>query len=570
LWPLGVVAAALLAAGVTWFVARPPAEEAVTKRFSIVLPEGDRLPFAAGTMLAVSPDGGTLAYRAARGSIRLFVRRIDQFDATMIGEASSANEAQFFSDDGKWIVYPVNNALKKVAVTGGPSETIASLTDIPRSGDWSSDGTIVLAGNTLSTVPAAGGSLTALVKAPVGRRFWYPQFVAGGRAIIYTSSAPGPDLGDIEVFDIAARTSRKLFSGVASRLLPTGHLVFIRGGSLWAVRFDEKTLQVQGSPVPVVEGIRVENGGAVQYSVGRDGTLAYIAGSSTGVSQMVWIGRDGKEEPVGVPPRGFYLLRLDPTGRRAAIEVHDGRSDIWMLPIGRQTATRVTFDTVDSIQPAWTPDGRLVFASERDKTAGLFWQAADGTGNAQRIVSHPTTIDQPSVTPDGKSIVARSEDDIVLVDFSGKGGVKKLIEGAYRDRNPMVSHNGRWIAYQSDESGLVEVYVRPFPDVGKGKWQVSEQGGSRPLWAHNGKEMFYLAYDQTLMSVTFTETGGAFVPSAPRKVVLLPQQGGGAARPFDVSLDDQRFLTMKNEANDVRAEINVVLNWFEELKKKVP
>ncbi len=234
LWPVSVAVVALLAAGVTWFVARPAVAPTPTKRFSMVLPAGDRLPLATGTMVAVSPDGQTLAYRAARDAIRLYVRRIDRFDAATVGEVG-AGEAPFFSPDSQWIAYSVNNTLKRVAITGGPSEVITALTDVPRGGDWSRDGMIVLAGATLSLVPAAGGSLTALAKAPTGRRFWYPQFVSDGRAIIYTSSASRADGGDIEVLDVASKTSRKLLQGSAARLLPTGHLVFIRGGGLWAV-----------------------------------------------------------------------------------------------------------------------------------------------------------------------------------------------------------------------------------------------------------------------------------------------------------------------------------------------
>jgi serine/threonine-protein kinase len=533
----------------------------------MVLPAGDRLPLATGTMVAVSPDGQALAYRAARDAIRLYVRRIDQFDAATVGEVG-AGEAPFFSADSQWIAYTVNNTLKRVAITGGPSEVITALTDVPRGGDWSRDGMIVLAGATLSLVPAAGGSLTALAKAPTGRRFWYPQFVSDGRAIIYTSSAPRADGGDIEVLDVASKTSRKLLQGSAARLLPTGHLVFVRGGGLWAVRFDEDSLQIQGTPVPVVEGVRVENGGAVQYSVAPDGTLLFIPGAPNTNMELVWVDRAGKEEPLGIPRRAFFSARLDPTGQRVALEVRDETADVWVLSLGRQTPTRVTFDPADDSQPAWTPDGRLVYFSNRENSAGLFSQAADGTGAAQKIVSE--NIDTPDVTPDGQSVIGRIGEDIVLVDLHGKGTARKLIEGPFRERNPVVSRNGRWIAYQSDESGIAEVYVRPFPDVGKGRWQVSEQGGSRPVWAHNGKELFYLSADQSLMSVSFAESTDAFTAMTPRKLTALPQQVGGAARAYDVSRDDQRFLIIKNETVSDRAEIRIVLNWLEELKKKVP
>jgi serine/threonine-protein kinase len=570
-WLVAVVVAALVAAGATWLLSRPSPVAPPLLRFALVLPTGDLLPFAAGTMVAVSPDGQTLAYRASRnGNIRLFVRRIDQVEATVVGDPVPG-EAPFFSPDGEWLAYYAGNALRRVSVRGGPAETIAPVTDQGRGGDWAADGTIALAGATLSTVPATGGTLTVLAKAPTGRRFWYPQIVAGGRAILYTSSFPRPDAGDIEVFDVDSKTSRKLLAGVGGRVLPTGHLVFIRSGTLWAVKFDESSLQVQGTPVPVVEGVRVEGGGAIQYNVARDGTLMYIVGANSTATQLVWIDRTGREEAVAVPPRAYFSVRLDATSSQAAMEVREQGtegSDIWVLPIGRQTPTRVTFDPADDSLPAWTPDGRLVYSSARETVLALYSQAGDGTGSAVKITPDPGGgLDQVTVTPDGRSVVARSGEDIIIASMDGKT-VRKLIESPFRDRNPDISRDGRWIAYQSDESGVVEVYVRPFPETDKGKWQVSE-GGSRPVWAHNGKELFYLGSDQTVMSVSFSVSGNAFIPSAPKPVVRLPQSPG-AHRSFDVSADDQRFLTLSGLASSERAEINVVRNWFEELKKKVP
>jgi eukaryotic-like serine/threonine-protein kinase len=577
-WPVSVVAVALAAGLLTWFVSRPSIDPVTPTRFSLVLPDSDQLPFAAGTMVGVSPDGQTLAYRASRaGNMRLFVRRIDQFEAQAIGDAPPG-EAPFFSPDGEWVAYFSNNALRKVSVRGGPPETIAPLTDNFRGGDWSPEGTIVLAGGALITLPATGGTPTTLATAPDGRRFWYPQIVAGGRAMLYTTSGPRPDAGDIEVLDVATKTSRKLLPGAAGRLLPTGHLVFIRSGTLWAVKFNESSLQLEGTPVPVVEGIRVEAGGAIQYTVGRDGTLIYIPGAPVSSSQLVWIDRAGTEAPVGVPPRAFFSVRLDSTSRLAALDVRDSGADgtdIWVLPLGRQTPTRVTFEAADDALPAWMPDGRVVFTSTRNGSAAIFAQAADGTGKAVQLAGASgaagaggNTLDQAAVSPDGKFLVARSNEDIVIASMDDKT-VRKLIESPFRERNPEISRDGHWIAYQSDESGIAEVYVRPFPDVGKGKWQVSEKGGTRPVWAHNRKELFYAGPESTLMSAAFSVTGDAFVPSTATRLARLPLTPG-AHRAFDVAADDQRFLTIKGEISNERAEIRVVQNWFEELKKRVP
>lgn len=288
-------------------------------------------------------------------------------------------------------------------------------------------------------------------------------------------------------------------------------------------------------------------------------------------TQLAWIDRDGREESLGLPPRAYFSVRLDSTSRLVALEVRDQGdegSDIWVLPLGRQTPTRVTFDPADDSLPAWTPDGRLVYSSTRDKALSLFAQPADGTGTAVELASSDGGLDQAAVSPDGKFVVARSNEDIVIAPMDGKT-VRPLIESPFRDRNPDVSRDGRWIAYQSDESGVAEVYVRPFPDTDKGKWQVSEQGGSRPVWARSGTELFYLGVDGMVMSVGFSVSGNAFVPSAPRPVVRLPQ-APGAHRAFDVSGDGRRFLTISGQTTTERAEINVVLNWPEELKKKVP
>jgi serine/threonine-protein kinase len=327
--------------------------------------------------------------------------------------------------------------------------------------------------------------------------------------------------------------------------------------------------------VPVVEGIRVEGGGAVQYNVGRDGTLMYIAGANSASSHLVWVDRAGVQVPLDAPPRTFYSVRLDPASRVVALDLRDSGdgADIWVLPLGRQTPTRVTFDAADDILPAWMPDGRLVFTSTRDGSNALFLQSSDGTGKAVKIVadadqkSAVLTLDQAAATPDGKFVVARSDEDIVMLSIQDKT-VTPLLDGPFRERNPDVSRDGRWIAYQSDESGVGEVYVRPFPDVEKGKWQVSEQG-TRPVWAHNRRELFYVGPDSVLMSVTFEVSGGAFVPSTPKRLGTVPTTPG-AHRAFDVSADDQRFLTIRGETGNERAEINVVKNWTEELKKKVP
>jgi hypothetical protein len=300
----------------------------------------------------------------------------------------------------------------------------------------------------------------------------------------------------------------------------------------------------------------------------------YISGANSTASQLVWVDRAGRQTPLPVSPRTFYSVRLDAAAQTAALDLRDSTdgADIWMLPLTRQTPTRLTFDPAEDTLPAWMPDGRIVFASNRSATQSLFAQAANGTGTAASLFpdakGSAPFVDQAAASPDGKFIVARSSEDLVILSLADKT-MRKLIESPFRERNPEVSRDGRWIAYQSDESGAVEIYVRPFPNVEAGKWPVSEGGGSRPVWAHNGKELFYLSPDSTLMSVTFGVADGVFRAAPPKRLATMPVTPG-THRAFDVDAGDERFLTIKGEASNERAEINVVQNWTEELKKKVP
>jgi eukaryotic-like serine/threonine-protein kinase len=250
----------------------PPAPS----RFTLTLPPSDQLPAATGTLVGISHDGRTLLYRARRaGTFGLYRRSLDQLDAVSIGDAN-AGETPFFSPDDQWIGFFVGGVLKKVSVAGGPSQTISTFPGVGRGASWGRDGTIVVGqrSNGLMQVPAAGGTPMLLGRKPdQGREYWYPQILPGGRAVLYTASANSPDSGQIEILRLDTGEQRSLLPGSAGRVLPTGHLVFLRGGALWAVRFDVDQLAVVGTPALVAEGVRVEVGGAVQYAVADDGTL---------------------------------------------------------------------------------------------------------------------------------------------------------------------------------------------------------------------------------------------------------------------------------------------------------
>jgi serine/threonine-protein kinase len=582
------VGAAAIIAGVVaglgaWVVAtrneRPPAPS----RFTLTLPPSDQLPAAAGTLVGISHDGRTLLYRARRsGTFGLYRRALDQFDAVAIGDAG-VSEAPFFSPDDQWVGFVVAGTLKKVPVVGGPSQTVSTFPSTVRGASWGADGTIVVGAraNGLMQVSAAGGIPTPLGRKPdQGREYWYPQILPGGRAVLFTSSVSTVDSGQIEVLRLDTGEQRTLLPGAAGRLLPTGHLVFLRGGALWAVRFDLDRLDVVGTPALVAEGVRVEVGGAVQYATSDDGTLVYVAGTGVIVptANLAWVDRSGREELVKAPARGYYAPRVSPDGTRAAIDVRDQDNDIWIWDFGRQTLTRLTFDPGNDQYPLWTADGqRVAFSSTREQTLSPFWQAADGTGVPQRLATTATPLDQSSLSPDGKRMVLRNltpgnGEDIVMLSMEGERHIEPLIHSPFRERNAEISPDGRWIAYQSNESGVDQVYVRPFPAVDSGRWQVSTNGGQKPFWARNGRELFYIANDGSLMSVPI-QAGTVFNFGNPARLFdASPYIGNGlVGRTLDVSPDGRRFLMIKSlKQEETTAQINVVLNWTEELKQKVP
>jgi serine/threonine-protein kinase len=297
---------------------------------------------------------------------------------------------------------------------------------------------------------------------------------------------------------------------------------------------------------------------------------------------LVWVDRQGREAPIKAPPRAYTYPRLSPDGARVAF--NDGM-DIWIWDVARETLTRFTFDPGMNQYPVWTPDGRrLLFRSGRSGPPNLFSQAADGTGAVERLTESPNEQAPYSVSPDGNRLVFREDvratgQDLKVLTLQGDRRAEPLVQTAFNERNAEISPDGRWLAYQSNESGQEEIYVRPFPDANSGRWQISTSGGRVPLWARSGKELFYVAPDGAVLGVRVEVAGGAsFRAGTPAKLVEGRYYTGSAAgtpgRTYDVSLDGQRFLMIKVavsiDAASVPREIVVAQNWFEELKRLVP
>ena len=294
----------------------------------------------------------------------------------------------------------------------------------------------------------------------------------------------------------------------------------------------------------------------------------------------MWVDREGRETPIPVPPRPYLLPALSPDGTRVMVFGNDQEHDLWLWDLGRTTLTRLTFTPgVDGIG-VWTPDSRrVIFVSERTGVRNLFGQAADGSGAVERLTESPNTQYPSAVSPDGRRLIFTEEapgtaDDVMMMELDGTRRVTPLVQSPFNERNGSVSPDGRWLAYEANDSGRVEVYVRSFPDVSSGHWQVSTNGGTRPIWTRSGQELVYVSPTGALMRVGVAR-GPSWAATTPTQVVkegycTIPQWWGLS---YDISADGQRFLMIKEGGADgtaAPASIIVVQHWIEELKRLVP
>jgi serine/threonine-protein kinase len=591
--PLVTVAALGVATGAAaWaWLARPvPPAAAQTRRFTITLPESDTLPAGIGALLTIAPDGRTLVYRAERGGVRqLFRRSIDQFDSTEIAGTDDA-AAPRFSPDGAWLFFEATASgrlLKRMPATGGPVQTLTTLANPTRGLSWTPDGRLLFglsaAGGSLMQLPAAGGAATALLELSEQRRAAFPFVLGDGSAVLFSILETALDPGKLHALRLDTSEQKPVLGeALAARVLPTGHLIFIRAGTLWAVPFDEERLETRGTPVPVVEGVRIEAGGAIQYDVAADGTLVYVPGAAgtSGQRTLQFAGADGKLQPVPTGRREFVSVRLSPDGTRVAAQVEmTERADVWVVDVARGTATRLTTEAGYDGSPIWSPDGRsVVFISLRGMQVTLNRRAADGTGPIEQLAAFGTLrsvlISPTTWTSDG-GLMLTVEGDVMLLPPDSKGELKPVIRTPARETQAAVSPDGRWLAYASDETGVSEVYLQRYPSLSD-RQLVSVGGGIMPVWSPDGRKVIFLqgGPPRDIMAVAIGTTGDGVVRvSTPSKIGDWRYYSTqGAPRPYDVTRDERLLVIGLPETGIPMAhrQIHVVVNWFEELKRLVP
>jgi len=599
-----VAVATLVAAAMTgiagWMLKPEPPR--TVRRFAVVLPESRFAPL--GSVLAVSPDATHLVYAAGTTSAvnnLLYLRAMDQLAATPIqGVAAGITGNPFFSPDGQWIGFWQNGRLKKVAVTGGAP---LDLCDAPAfsGASWTSDGTILFGRGPdgIWQVSAGGGQPSQRITVDAKKEIAFgPQMLPGGTAVLFTLASQEVGASNQALWDNAQIVVQSLDSGTRTivvrggadaRYVATGHIVYVRQGTLLALPFDLARNAAIGNPVSVVDGIRqattaggVSFGGstgAAQFTVSQNGLFAYVPQDTAAsvARTLVWVDRHGRETPLPVPDRAYVYPRISPDGTRVALDIRDEQQDVWTWDLSREILNRVTFDPAVDTSPLWTPDGRRIVFSRQGQ--GLFSKAADGTGAEDRLTESGSDMHMPNAfSRDGTRLIFSDQTgqgyDLKMLGLDDKRTVDLIARPIVIELNAEISPDGRWLVYQSNESGQHEIYVRPFPDVQGGRWQVSRAGGTRPLWARSGRELFYFAYSAsggTVMAVPI-ESNSGFQAGNPSKLFAGSYYAALAGRTYDVSPDGQRFLMIKAAASAVNntPRIIVVENWFEELKRLVP
>ena len=580
-WIAGAVAGGLAAGALaaTLIVTSRGDTERPVVRFAAALPAGDQPVTGFQPMTTLSPDGQTLVYRARRnGVVQLFRRAMRDLEPEPIAGTENGT-SPFFSPDGRWLGFDSDGVLKRVALDGTAPVVIC-----PAPGGvtaaWMRDDTIVFATNTnrvLQQVPASGGPIVALTTLDRERGdtlHLLPQALPDGRTILFTIVSGSNRRIAVR---LGSGETRVVAEGTHGRYLASGVLVFSREGSFWGVPFDVERLATAGTAVPFVEGIEATDGTVLHYDVSANGTMAYLpAGESdTGLQRLAWIDRLGHETPVDLEPRPYVRVSLSPDDARIALAIRErGNTDVWIADPARRTMSRLTFDPTIETMPTWSPDDRFVaFRSEREGP-GLFRRDPHGAGPIERLTSTDGPIHSPySWTPDGRTLLFalfRSFRNQAIASVTPPDRtVRVLLDGNFAQLDPQVAPGGRWLAYQSDESGRFEIYVRPYPNVEQGRWQISAGGGTSPRWTADGRELLYLD-PSGLLSVPI-EAGSTFASRQPRRLFPVKPFGGRLGGDYEISRDGRRFLfILDGPPAAVRpAHVVVVQNWVAEVSGRI-
>ncbi len=636
MWMGVAVAVGAIGAVAAWVAKPAPAQTGGVTRFVHTLDAKQRFTRAGRHDVAMSPDGSFFVF-VANG--QLFLRRMNEVDAQPIKGSEEDPLDPVVSPDGQWVAYfvpvDVGNApaagggrgrgaqggraaqggqpgadagaaaraltpatLKKIPVTGGASMVLASL-GFPFGASWQNDVIVIGQGSGgVVSVPQGGGTPRQLVTLQGDEtNAASPQLINDGGTLLFSLAKKGErtwNQGNVVVQPVAGGERRVVVQGgYDGRVLPTGHLVYVRDSTLFGARFDARRAERTGDAVPLIVGVTTAStstgAGPGQFSVSLDGRIAYLpapAQSTVVRRTLVWVDRQGREQPVPAEPREYIYPRISPSGKKVALDAQDDHRDIWIWDLEHDILSRLTLegDTTEKRGPTWASDGRsLFYTSTEGARAVLLRRAADGTGASEKLGEEATAQMMPtSVSPDGKFLVYSAQEpdyNVKAIPLSGDHTPTKLVATPKSETNGEVSPNGKWLAYESDESGRSQIYVRPFPSVDTGRWQISTAGGTRVAWSRSGRELFYVSGDDFMMAMPVSgDAAKEFTYGRPAQLFSIKpyyfgRENGRAqliGRTYDVAADG-RFFVAKEPASTVgdAQTIVVIERWLDEVKKRL-
>jgi serine/threonine-protein kinase len=560
-------------------------------RFALAMPEGEVHMASFNGRLGISRNGRLLAYNTSPAPTRLYIRSLDDLEAKLIKEATGGF-APFFSPDDRsigFIAPPLG--IRRAALSGGAPQTVCSLQPGFGGATWADDDTMYFVAETpggLLRVTSSGGQPTELLPIDAASgdfMFKFPHALPGGKAVLLTVAAASIDSFDdasIVAVSVDSRKRKVLMEGGTYPRYAAGHLLYCRNGALLAVRFDPDRLEVTGQPFTAMDGILMSrNTGQANFDVADTGDLVFVPGQAEGGARsLVWVDREGKAERVPLPTQSYLHPRLSPDGHKLAIEIEGSSHDIYVYDFATGVLSNISTDGI-SHWPVWSADGRDI--GYRSGPMGRFqlWQVpADRSRAPQQVHASGFSQSAGSYSPDGRAIAYTATGEsgppkVSIVSLQGDGTPRPLDDTKYAQGSPKFSPDGRWLAYCSNESGKPQVYVQALPGPGA-KIQVSNDGGTDPVWRRSGGELFYRNGDG--MMVVSVTTSPSFTSSRPRELWKGHYSHGmssscGPAGPtssnYDVTADGERFLMVKDDDQDsaVSRQIVVVLGWAEELRR---
>jgi Tol biopolymer transport system component len=556
---------------------RRPAVVEPTISFVVALPK-DAVEV---TSPVISPDGRTLAFVATSpGKRLLYLRSLAAVEAQPLPGTDDAR-TPFWSPDGRFIGFFSNNKLKKIEASGGPVQTLCDAQST-YGGTWNSDGVILISLDTkgINRVPAGGGTPTPILRLDEARKELaqaWPFFLPDGKHFLYQSWNGRSDDSAIFVAALDGSDRKLLLKADSSPLYAVpGYLLFARGTVLTGQSFDTRTSQLSGEPFPVAEQIGYNSSNSYSnVSVSQNGAMAFLRGDVAN-RRLVWFDRSGKQHETVGPPGEVNDIVLSRDAKRLAMQrIDGGNSDIWLMDLARGVPSRFTFDAAVDDNPVWSPDGnQIVFSSgaaNADVNFNLYRRVSNGVGTPELLLKSDLAKEATDWSSDGRFIVFQLYDpktatDIWVLPLFGDGKPYPFLQTEFEESQGFFSPDGHWLAYTSNESGRNEVYVQTFPQTG-GKWLISSGGGGQPHWRGDGKELFYVAPDRTLMSVDVNAAAATFETSAPKPLFATQVSAYNAPNRYVVTADGQRFLVNSAAGEVNQTPITVVLNWTGSLKR---